>query len=50
MNKLYDLSLKWKKNEKPPIFYQTLVPNILGLIIHNATEFSLFNLTEMKPI
>jgi hypothetical protein len=50
INKLFDFSLKFKKNEPKPLFYQTLVPNILGIFIHNSTEFSLFNLTDMKPI
>jgi len=50
INRIYDLSLKFKRNEPEPFFYQTLVPNILAIVFHNAQEFTLFNLTEMKPI
>jgi hypothetical protein len=45
-----DFSLKFKKSFEEPLWYENLVPNILGLVVHNTKEFSLINLTTMKLI
>lgn len=50
LGKIMDFSLKFKKSFEEPLCYETLVPNILGLVVHNTKEFSLINLTTIKLI